>query len=153
MPAFWDTSHCPMITHTIDSHQIPSPNKTKSKLQILKKCQKIKIKHFARSYTFDTPSEVAKLDVQISNGSKQNCWCYRVNTKCGTDGRTDGRTDWRSETNIPPKSFFVQGYNKILHEQGYSTRNTYWKKTHCFKIPLLREGTYNFINFVSRGLC
>ena len=33
-PAFWDTPHCPMITHTRDSHLIPSQNKTKSKLQI-----------------------------------------------------------------------------------------------------------------------
>ena len=42
MPAFWDTPHRPMITHTIGSHQIPSQNKTKSKLQILKNCQKFK---------------------------------------------------------------------------------------------------------------
>ena len=31
-PAFWDTPHRPMITHTSGSHQIPSQNKTKSKL-------------------------------------------------------------------------------------------------------------------------
>ena len=42
MPAFWDTPRCPMITHTSDSHQIPSQKKTKSKLQILKNCQKLK---------------------------------------------------------------------------------------------------------------
>ena len=35
-PAFWDTHRRPMITHTRDSHPIPSQNKTKSKLQILK---------------------------------------------------------------------------------------------------------------------
>ena len=39
-PAFWDTPRCPMITYTSDSHQIPSQNKTKSKLYILKNCQK-----------------------------------------------------------------------------------------------------------------
>ena len=33
-PAFWDTPCHPMITHTSDSHQIPSQNKTKSNLQI-----------------------------------------------------------------------------------------------------------------------
>ena len=33
-PAFWDTPCRPMITHTSDSHQTPSQNKTKSKLQI-----------------------------------------------------------------------------------------------------------------------
>ena len=31
---FWDTHRRPMITNTSDSHQIPSQNKTKSKLQI-----------------------------------------------------------------------------------------------------------------------
>ena len=34
MPTFWDTPCLPMITHTSDSHQIPSENKTKSKLHI-----------------------------------------------------------------------------------------------------------------------
>ena len=42
MPAFWDTPCHPMITHSSDSYQIPSQNKTKSKLQILKHCQKYK---------------------------------------------------------------------------------------------------------------
>ena len=41
MPVFWDTPCCPMITHTSDSHQIPSQNNNKSKLQILKKMPKI----------------------------------------------------------------------------------------------------------------
>ena len=36
MPVFWDTHHHHIFTHTSDSHQIPSQNKTKSKLQILK---------------------------------------------------------------------------------------------------------------------
>ena len=42
MPAFWDTPSHPMITHTSDSHQIPSQNETKSKLQIFKNYQKYK---------------------------------------------------------------------------------------------------------------
>ena len=37
-----NTPHCRMITHTIDSYQIPMQNKTKSKLQIWKICQKFK---------------------------------------------------------------------------------------------------------------
>ena len=48
MPAFWDTPHRPMITHTSDSHQIPSQNKTKSKFQILKNskfCKKLYMRH------------------------------------------------------------------------------------------------------------
>ena len=39
-PVFWDTLRLPVITHTSDSHQIQSENKTKSKLQILKNCKK-----------------------------------------------------------------------------------------------------------------
>ena len=53
-PAFWDTPRHPMITHTSDSHQIPSQNKTKSKLQKIAKNW-----NFARNFTCDTPSEVA----------------------------------------------------------------------------------------------
>ena len=41
MPAIWEYPRRPMITHhTSDSHQIPSQNKTKSKLQIKKKIAK-----------------------------------------------------------------------------------------------------------------
>ena len=35
-----NTPRRPMITHTIDSYQIPCHNKTKSKLQIRNICQK-----------------------------------------------------------------------------------------------------------------
>ena len=42
MPIFCDTHRRPMITHTTDSHQIQSQNKTKSKLHILKNYQKFK---------------------------------------------------------------------------------------------------------------
>ena len=52
-PAFWDTPRGPMITHTSDSHQIPSQNKTKSKLQILKNCQKSKFWDFATNFTHE----------------------------------------------------------------------------------------------------
>ena len=42
-----------MVTHTIDLHQIPSKNKTKSKLQILKKCQILKFcKELYTRHTF-----------------------------------------------------------------------------------------------------
>ena len=58
-PAFWDTPRRPMITHTSDSHQIPSRNNTKSKLQILENCQSFKWWNFARNFARDTPSEVA----------------------------------------------------------------------------------------------
>ena len=46
-----NTTRCPMITHTIDSYQIPSQNKTNSKLHILKNCQKFKFWNFANKKT------------------------------------------------------------------------------------------------------
>ena len=42
-----------------DSHQIQSQNKTKSKLQFLKKLPKIQILKFCKEFHIDTPSEVA----------------------------------------------------------------------------------------------
>ena len=39
-----------MITHTSDSHWIPSQNKTKSKLQILKNFQIFKFKILQKAY-------------------------------------------------------------------------------------------------------
>ena len=51
---FWEYYRHLMITHTIDSYQIPSQNKTKSKLQILKIA-----KILQTNLTWDTPSEVA----------------------------------------------------------------------------------------------
>ena len=60
MPAFWDTPCRLMITHTSDSHHIPSQNKTKQdKLQSLKNCQKFKFWNCARILTCNTFSEVA----------------------------------------------------------------------------------------------
>ena len=49
-----------MITHTIDSYQIQSQNKTKSKLQIRKNLTKIQILEFCKkkNFTHGTPSEV-----------------------------------------------------------------------------------------------
>ena len=58
-PAFWDTPRRPMITHTTDSHQIPSWNNTKSKLKFLKNYQNFKFCNFARNFARDTHSEAA----------------------------------------------------------------------------------------------
>ena len=62
----------PMITQTSDSHQIPSQNKTKSKLQILKNCQKSKFWNFASNFTRYTPSEVAWYDRVASGLGEKN---------------------------------------------------------------------------------
>ena len=54
-----DTTRRPMIIHTIESYWIPSQKKTKSKLQILRICQNLKLFNFETNITRDTPSEVA----------------------------------------------------------------------------------------------
>ena len=78
-PAFWEypmTTHCPMITHTIDSYWILSQNKTTSKLQNLKKMSKFQLLDFLR----------------IVEDTEQTR--IRPQTDGQTDGRTDGRTTW-----------------------------------------------------------
>ena len=94
--------HHHMITHTSDSHQIPSQNKTKSKLQILKNCQKFKF--CKKYYTWHTFWSFL-IRCKKWNGSNQNCTRYRADTGCGTGGQTDGR----NETNIPLNNFIVWG--------------------------------------------
>ena len=54
-----DTPRHPMITHTIPSYWIPRQNKTKSKIQIKRICQKFKFSNFEINFTRDTPSGVA----------------------------------------------------------------------------------------------
>ena len=89
-PAFWDTPHHPMITHTSDSHQIPRQSYK------FKRIAKKSI--FVRNLKRDTPSEVAWLDVWICKGSNHNCRHYRADTGCGTNGHTDRQTEWNQYT-------------------------------------------------------
>ena len=71
MTVFWEYPHQPMITHTIDrfildqkpilltsSYWIPSQNKTKSNLQILRIFQTFKFWK-KKDFTCATPSKVA----------------------------------------------------------------------------------------------
>ena len=106
-----------MITHTNDSHQIPSQNNTKSKLQIFKKLPKLQILHETHllklldkiyKYEMDPTRTVEATERTRDAGRTQ-------------DGRTDGQTDGRSETNIPHNNFVVRYNNgklrtKILHK-------------------------------------
>ena len=100
-PAFWDTPCHPMITHTSDSHQIPSQQKTKSKLWIWKKLPKFQILKFCKKrYTRHILKLLDKMyeyemDPTRTLGATE--WTRDV-------GRMrDGWTDGRSETNIPPQ--------------------------------------------------
>ena len=107
-PAFWDIPRCAVITHTSDSHQIPSQNKTKIKATKFKNLPKIQIlKFWQKLYTWHT-----FWSSLIRCGSNQNCRHYRADTRCGTDGRTDGRTDGWTDGVKPiytPNNSFVRG--------------------------------------------
>ena len=104
---FWDTPCRPMVTHTRDSHQIPSQNKTKSKLQILKNCRKFKFcnKLYTRHTFWScltrcinmkwTPPELQAL--QSGHGMRDG-W---------TDRRTDGRTDGVKPIYPPPPTIWL----------------------------------------------
>ena len=117
-PAFWYIPRRPMITHTSDSHQIPSQNKSKSKLQTLKKLPKIEILQKTLQATH-LPKLLAKMypyemDLTRTVGATERI-CDAGRTR---DGRTDGRTDGV----IPPNNF-VGGYNEekasnFFHSRG-----------------------------------
>ena len=97
-----------MITHTSDSHQIPSQNKTKSKLQIWKNAKNFGIlqetvhvthlrKLLDKMYKYEMdPTRIVGTTEQTHDAGRM-------------DGQTDGRMNGRSETNIPPYNFVVRG--------------------------------------------
>ena len=99
-PAFWDTPHRSMITHTSDSHQIPSQNKTKSKLQILINCQKFEYWNYARA--LPVTHFLKKLLDKIYKYEKYPKRTIGTTELTWYAGRMDGRTDGWSETKIPP---------------------------------------------------
>ena len=97
--AFWDTPHRPMITHTRDSHQIPSQNKTKWKLQIKKK--------IAKNSNF----KILQLSLQATHLLNLLDKMYKV-LQSG-HGMRDGRTDRRMDgvkPIYPPTTLLCGGY-------------------------------------------
>ena len=86
-----------MSTHTSDSHQIPSQNKTKSKLQIYKNCQKFKFQNFASNFhathflgLFD---KMYKYEMNATKTVGATEWAQDAGR---TGRRTDRRTDGQS---------------------------------------------------------
>ena len=109
-PLFWDTPHRPMITHTSDSHQIPSQNKTKSKLQILKNCRKFKLCNFAKKlYMWHTFWSCL---IRCINMKWIQPELQALQERTRDAGGTDRRTDGQNETNIPSQQL-CRGYNNI----------------------------------------
>ena len=107
MPVFWDIPRRPMITHTSDSHQIPSQNKTKLQIK-KKKMPKIQI----LPETLHTTHLLKLLD-KMYKYEMDPTRTVGATERTRDAGQTDGRTDGRSETNIPPNNFVVWGYNKV----------------------------------------
>ena len=94
MPAFWDTPRGAVITHTSDSHQIPSQNTTKSKLQNLKN---------AKTSNFEILQETLHVTHLLKLLDKLYKYemvptrtvgaTERTQDAGWSDGRTKGRTD------------------------------------------------------------
>ena len=82
-----------MITHTSDSHQIPSQNKTKSKLQILK---------IARNSNFEILKLLDKLCKYEMYPTRTVGASERTRDAGPMDGRTDGQTDKVKPIYPPP---------------------------------------------------
>ena len=89
-----NTPRRPLITHTIDSYQIPSQNKTESKLQIWKKCQKFKLTTL--QHTFGSCLKICL--------NMKWIWLVLWKLQSGHDSvhrQIDGQTNGRCETSIP----------------------------------------------------
>ena len=105
-PAFWDTPTRLMITYTSDSHQIPSQNKTTSKLRILK---------IAKNSNFEILHETLHATHLLQLLDKM--YKYEmdpIRTVGATErtrnaGRTDGRTDGNQYTPLPPQQLRCAG--------------------------------------------
>ena len=103
-----------MITHTSDSNQIPSQNKTKSKLQILKKLPKIQILHgtLQATHLLKVLDKMYKYEM---DPTKIEGATERTQDAGRTDGQTDGRTEWNQHTSQQLRC--ARGYNKNVMGQ------------------------------------
>ena len=97
-----------MITHTSDSHYIPSQNKTKSKLQIAKTNFEILPETLHATHLLKLLDKMYKykMDPTKTVGATE-----RTRDKDGrTDRRMDGRTDGVKPV-YPRNNFVVRGYD------------------------------------------
>ena len=106
-PAFWDTPRRPMITHTSDSHQIQSENKT-SKLHILNNCQKFQIlqETWHATHLLKLLDKMCKYEmdsIRIVGTTERTCDAGRTR-----DRWTDG-----VKPIYPPTTSLCGGYNNV----------------------------------------
>ena len=114
-----------MITHTCDSHQIPSQNKTESKLQIKKNAKNQNFKIFQPTlyatnflklldkmykYGMDPTKTVGA--TELTRDAGQTDGRTDGHTDGWTDGRTDGQMEWNQYT---PKQLHCAGGTMSPH--------------------------------------
>ena len=107
-PAFWDTPHRPMITHTSGSHQIPSQNKIRQSQSYTFK-KNAKNSNFAILQETLNATHLLRMLGEMYKYKMDLTRTIGVTERTRDAGRTDGQTDGRSETNIPPNNFVVFG--------------------------------------------
>ena len=123
--------HCPMITHTSDSHQISSQKKTKSKLQISRKLPKFQIlqETLHATHLMKLLNKVYKYEMDPTrtvDATERTCSGHRMQ---------DGWTDGRSETNIPPTTSLWGGIT-----------STKWMQTYCQVNGSMQNGCNSTVN-------
>ena len=117
-PSFWHTPRHLMITHSSDSHQIPSENKTKSKLRSLKNCQIFKF--CKKLYTRHTcwSCLIRCINIKWIQPKLLVLQSGHGMTDGRTDGWTDGRTDRRRGGNqYTPQQLRCAGIKKMGTQQ------------------------------------
>ena len=85
----------PMITHTSDSHQIPSQNKRKSKLQIKKNAKNSNLKFLQETLHVTHLLKLLDQMYKYEMESTRTVGATERTRDAGRRGRrTDGRTEW-----------------------------------------------------------
>ena len=143
MPAFWEYHPLPHYYSYYLFTFHPKSKQHKGKVINLKNCLKCKIWNVAKSFTFNTPSEVAWYDIWIWNGSSKYWWRYRADMTPSTDGWTDGQTDrwtvrWKDdicETSTSPFNLVEAGDIMIIgylyHYSLLFCMIAVWLPVHC----------------------
>ena len=114
-----------MITHTSDSHQIPSQNKRKSKLQIGKNLNFKILQSTLHATHLKLPDKMQKYEMDPTRtvGATEQTRVRDRRTDGQMDGQryrwTDGHTDGRADGVNPiylPTTSFCGGYNNIHYK-------------------------------------
>ena len=133
-----------MITHTSDAHQIPSQNKTKSKLQILRNCKNSNCDILREALH---ATHLLKLLDKVYKYEMDPTRTVGATERTRDAGRTDGQTDGRSETDIPPTTLLCGGYKKPaplkFEAKHILQQEKEFLKTVCKRLAILPSLRFN----------